>query len=90
MITLSSGTCSRGGNGLGVSAVFSLVTGGSSGRGGAVGRDEADLVEASRESFLATMDGTLDMRVGADRAIRLGAASVFSDGGKSETEIVSG
>jgi hypothetical protein len=53
-------------------------------------REEAELLAGTRESFLAITDGALDIRVGGVRAIRLGAGSVFSDGGKSETEIVSG
>ena len=92
-ITVSSGTCSRcsrGAGGRGVSGGFSAATGGSSGTAGALAPEEADFLDAPGESFLAITDGALDNRVGGVRAIRFGAGSVFSDGGKSETEIVSG
>jgi len=89
-ITASSGTCSRGAGGRGVSAGFSAAIGGSSGAAGTLAREETDLLDATRESFLAITDGALDIRVGGVRAIRSGAGSAFSDGGKSETETVSG
>ncbi|MGN6720766.1 MAG: hypothetical protein ACTHLX_25650 [Candidatus Binatia bacterium] len=53
-------------------------------------REELDLSGARRESLLAITDGALVTRVGGVRAIRLGAGSLVSDGGRSETEIVSG
>jgi hypothetical protein len=88
--TVSSGSFSRGSDGRGVSAVLSLVTGGGSGRAGIVVREELGLSGARRESLLAITDGALVIRVGGVRAIRLGAGSLVSDGGRSETGIVSG
>jgi len=88
-ITVSSEACSRGADGGGVSVGLSAGIGGT-GAAGTLVREEAELLAGTRESFLATTDGALDIRVGGVRAIRLGAGSVFSDGGKSETEIVSG
>ncbi len=73
-----------------MSGGFSAATGGSSGRAETPAREEAALLDATRESFLAITDGALDIRVGGVRAIRFGAGSVVWDGGKSETDIVSG
>jgi hypothetical protein len=90
-ITGSSGICSRGAAGArGVSAGLSAAIGGSSGAAGTLAREEADLLAAIRESFLAIIAGAVDIRVGGVRAIRFGAGSVVSNGGKTETDIVSG